>query len=95
MTPESQLPPYFQKYIDQRFETMKIEFRSGLGDVNSQLKEIRNILKGEDGLVVQVKKNTRWRQNVTAKLAVIATVGSFVLTLIIESLKNWASRIKW
>ena len=83
MTARNQLPPYFQKYLDQRFNMLKLE----IGDV-------KNILEGDDGLVTQVKKNTKWRENIAAKLAVVATVGSFFLTLMVETFKNWLNRMK-
>lgn len=79
MTTRNQLPPYFQKYLDQRFETIEI-----------QLEEIKNML---GGVKSEVTANTKWRQNVMAKLTVVATIGSFFLTLAISYIERLIKRI--
>ena len=79
MTTRNQLPPYFQKYLDQRFAIIEI-----------QLEEIKTML---GGMSADVNANTKWRQNVMAKLTVLATIGSFMLTLLLSYIERIFKRM--
>lgn len=66
----NKLPPYFQKYLDGRFDNIEIKI--------TELKEIL-VGNGNEGLVKKVEKHERWISEFTAKLTVIsAAIGTGV-----------------
>jgi len=82
----TQLPAYFQKYLDGKFANLEL-----------QIDEVKDVLEGDEGLVNKVKNNTQWRQQFMGKMAIIsATMGTilaFAFAIMKDVITNFLKKL--
>lgn len=73
------LPPYFQKYLDQKFE-----------GISMQISELHLTLcgNGKKGLVKEIEEFKTWKNQLTAKWSLILLVGGTVFGFIFTLVKD-------
>jgi len=85
MTKADRLPPYFIDYMEERFKRLEDRF-------DNNIAEIKELLKGENGLVERVEKHDKWIEGFEARIGVIVSIlgGIFALafTLVKDVIAN-------
>jgi phage-related minor tail protein len=81
MTEANKLPPYFINYMEERFKRLEDRF-------DSNIAEIKELLKGKDGLVEKVEKHEKWIESFRAKIAIIVAILGGIFGLVFALVKD-------
>ena len=85
MTKEK-LPPYFINYMEERFKRLEDRF-------DSNIAEIKGLLKGKNGLVEKVEKHEKWIEGFEARIGVIVTILGSIFALAFSLVKDVIANI--
>jgi len=86
MTKTNKLPPYFINYMEERFKRLEDRF-------DSNIAEIKELLKGKDGLVEKVEKHDKWIESFEVKMGVVATILGTVFAVVFSLVKDIITNI--
>jgi len=86
MTKTNKLPPYFINYMEERFKRLEDRF-------DSNIAEIKELLKGKDGLVEKVEKHDKWIESFEVKMGVVATILGTVFAVVFSLVKDAVANI--
>jgi hypothetical protein len=86
MTKADKLPPYFLNYMEERFKRLEDRF-------DSSITEIKELLKGEDGLVKKVEKHDKWIEGFKIKMGLVAAILGSIFGLAFALVKDVIANI--
>jgi hypothetical protein len=83
---KDKLPPYFLNYMEERFKRLEDRF-------DNNIAEIKELLKGKDGLVEKVEKHDKWIEGFEARMGVVVTILGSIFALAFTLVKDVIANI--
>jgi hypothetical protein len=77
MIKDGKLPPYFQEYLDERFKRLE-----------DNVNEIKELLRGKDGLAEKVEKHEKWIEGFQARMGIIVSILGGIFALAFTLVKD-------
>ena len=83
---KDKLPPYFLNYMEERFKRLEDRF-------DDNITEIKELLKGKNGLFEKVEKHEKWIEDFEARMGVVVTILGGIFALAFTLVKDVVANI--